>query len=231
MAAQVSLQLENEPAGPLSNERALSLWETMKGPALIGYSEKPYPRSIPGFEGILVVANALIDRVSDGREFVHNSGILDFCVNQRENILAMISDQSSYPVYTMLRNLNELCPNFADSPDIKAFILYHKLMHRFLHPGVSVVFLRVEREKIFDQSVAFLKRIESERLSLGIYSVKFEGEDAFGSGVRNDWFSSFAKDIIESGIFTMSQEGAHNTYLTKTFGHPVPLLVFCSHIG
>jgi hypothetical protein len=223
--------LANKPVGQRSNERALRLWETMKGPALLRYTMAGPPnltyRFLAGTESILVIANPLIDSIVDDKRFFVDSGISDFCTRRQRDLVAMLrrmmsveyyiqyGDRTNVAVYTMMRNLQDLCPNLVDSPDVKAFVLHHKLMHRFIQPGVLLVHVKVEREKIFEQSFARLKALEPARLSLGICSVKFEGENAFGEGVRKDWFSLFAKKVMESGILTMSQEGAHNTYLTE----------------
>jgi hypothetical protein len=204
-------------------------WEQMKGPQLIQYIKSRRFDSDNAVRRVFMVANAV--SVEDMETFAVESGLRQLCLSHSELLkkaMELSMSRSSIPYlassywtsdmddYTVFRKIDEFCPGLvSDSVDIRAFLLSIKLLARF-NPRVNrQVRLDIHRENCFSQSSSLINAADPRDLALGIPAVSFRGENAFGEGVVKDWFSLFAKGLMESGIMAMIQEGKRNTYLVE----------------
>jgi hypothetical protein len=201
-------------------------WSDMKGPQFLMFanrnSEEPTSGFFVGLRAALLIANAIpgdADMLRDMASFCA-SAMKPHVESAIRSILAWDipirgSDESAIAQYSFMRNFGIFCPELTASPEVRALILHHKIIKHFLRDLRYQPDIYVEREKLFPQSVSeILNILKAHRFSLGIGSVYYAGENAFGDGVRKDWFGSFARKLMESGIFTMSPDGNRNTYMT-----------------
>jgi hypothetical protein len=229
---------EHEGVRTLSREirklGAEATWGRMKGPQLLEFVQNA-PYNFDTVDTAVVwlsmIANAATDRPNvDVEAFAVQTGLRALFAFHAEQIREKIRRDMTWSIvpflqlgqilnivdeHTFIRNIDKLCPEVLNSVDMRAFVLSRKLFARFAPSLTRYAHFAIDREDCFNQSRLQINAAVPTGLSIGVSNIQFRGENAFGDGVRKDWFSLVAKGLMLSGIFSMSLEGKRNTYLVE----------------
>ena len=174
------------------------------------------------------------------QQFVVESGIAEFCLQNQERIVGLIlndfggswHDRIQIPTYgamaavleqSFTSNIALYCPNLLEAApsDLRLVVLLHRLYRRSVVAsdyGFNRIQMTVPRARAFSSSP--LSNSEPRALRLPWESVTFTGERAGGNGVIRDWFNEATREIVHRDTRLIQVSESSGVYEFPRDGRP-----------
>ena len=233
-----------------SLEEANDFWERARGNSLLELAmENPNCQSIHPptacFALMMLVGNMPLPAVADEVSlFLAQRGILAFfasnSVQLGHRLVASLESMAVPEIPRILirqidtrgiglyhgyaANWLSRFPAILDNPDLVRAVLKHRLYRHTAANNMSglrrLVSMEVARVDVLPSSTLPLSQYSPAELRIGIHSIRFIGEDAFGNGLIREWFS-LMDSAINGVVFSRREESGIDEISTEFDSVPI----------